>query len=300
MPAEPDWNDFRIILALGRAGSVAGAARVLKVDASTVSRRLAAAEAAFGAVLVVREGREFALTREGRSAFAAAEAMEEAADQARADVRSARDTLDGVVRIACPPVAIRYLERFPEVVASRHSELGVELLSGRAPVNLGKGEADISIRAVRPTDMDLAVAHSFGLGSGVFAARSYVEAHGRPAPHEDVAGHGLVRYADAFLHMPPFAWIEQFAAPGGPTVRVDNIDMAQHRIASGAGIGVLYCIAGDADDRLVRLFDEPVDVIDMSIVYHQSMRGSARLRAVLDLLIAFHVERRADLVGGPS
>ena len=300
MPAEPDWNDFRIILALGRAGSVAGAARFLNVDPSTVSRRLAAAEAAFGAVLVVREGREFSLTSEGKSAFAAAEAMEDAADQARAAVRGARATLDGVVRIACPPVAIRYLESFPDAVASRHAELGVELLSGRAPVNLSKGEADISIRAVRPTDMDLAVAHSFGLGSGVFAAKSYVEAHGRPTTHADLAGHALVRYADPFLHMPPFAWVEQFAEPGAPGIRVDNIDLAQHRIGSGAGIGVLYCVAGDADDRLVRVFDEPIDVIDMNIVYHQSMRGSARMRAVLDLLIGFHIERRAALVGRPD
>ena len=273
---------------------------MLKVDPSTVSRRLAAAEAAFGAVLVVREGKEFALTSEGKSAFAAAETMEGAAYQARVEVRGARETLDGVVRIACPPVAIRYLEHFPDAVASEHADLGIELLSGRAPVNLSKGEADISIRAVRPTDMDLAVAHSFGLGSGVFAARSYVEARGRPATHAEVAGHALVRYAEPFLHMPPFAWIEQYAEPGTSSVRVDNIDMAQNRIANGAGIGVLYCIAGDADDRLVRLFDEPIDVIDMNIVYHQSMRGSARLRAVLDLLITFHIERRAALVGRES
>lgn len=297
MPAEPDWNDFRMILALGRAGSVAGAAQLLKVDPSTVSRRLATAEAAFGAVLVVREAREFSLTSEGKSAFAAAEAMEAAADRARAEVRDARSALEGVVRIACPPVAIRYLTKFPETVASRHPELGVELLSGRAPVNLSKGEADISIRAVRPTDMDLAVAHSFGLASGVFAAKSYIEAHGRPSTPSDISGRALVQYAQAFLHMPPFAWIEQFAGPGKSGIRVDNIDMAQHRIANGSGIGVLYCIAGDADDRLVRLFDDPIDVIDMNIVYHQSMRGAARLRAVLDLLIAFHIERHAALVG---
>ncbi len=297
MPAEPDWNDFRVILALGRAGSVAGAARSLWVDPSTVSRRLATAEAAFGAVLVVREAREFSLTREGKSAFAAAEAMEAAADRARAEVRDAREALEGVVRIACPPLAIRYLEDFPGTVALRHPDLGVELLSGRAPVNLAKGEADISIRAVRPTDMDLAVAHSFGLGSGVFAAKTYIEAHGRPATLADIPGHALVQYAEAFLHMPPFAWIERFAGAGKPGIRVDNIDMAQHRIAGGQGIGVLYCIAGDADDRLVRLFDEPIDVIDMNIVYHQSMRGSVRLRAVLDMLIAFHIERRAALAG---
>ena len=276
---------------------MAGAARLLKIDPSTVSRRLAAAEAAFGAVLVIREAREFSLTNEGKSAFAAAEAMEVAADRARAQVRDARGSLECVVRIACPPVAVRYLEGFPETVASQHPELGVELLSGRAPVNLSKGEADISIRAVRPTDMDLVVAHSFGLGSCVFAAKSYTEVHGRPSSPADLAGHALVRYAEAFLHLPPFAWIEQFAGPGEPGIRVDNIDMAQHRIASGSGIGVLYCVAGDADERLVRLFDDLIDVIDMNIVYHQSMRGSARVRAVLDLLIAFHVERRAALSG---
>lgn len=297
MAADPDWNDFKIILALGRAGSIAGAARLLDIDASTMSRRLAAAKSAFGAVLAVRDGRAFSLTGEGKSAFAAAEAMENASDRARAEVRGARKSLDGIVRLACPPVAIRYLERFPETVSSVHPGLGVEMLSGRAPVNLAKGEADISIRAVRPADMDLAVAHSFGLGSGIFAAKSYLKAHGRPNTHAEVTGHRLVRYAEPFLHMPPFAWAEQFAEPDAPTIRVDNVDMAQHRIASGSGIGVLYCIAGDTDDRLVRLFDEPIDVIDMNIVYHQSMRGSARVRGVLDLLIAFHVEQRAALRG---
>ena len=63
MPPEPEWNHFRVILALGRAGSVAGAARRLGVDSWTVSRRLAAAEEALGAVLIVRGGREFSLER---------------------------------------------------------------------------------------------------------------------------------------------------------------------------------------------------------------------------------------------
>ena len=39
-----EWSDFKILLALARAGSLAGAARDLQVDGSTVSRRLAALE----------------------------------------------------------------------------------------------------------------------------------------------------------------------------------------------------------------------------------------------------------------
>ena len=48
---EPEWSDFKVLLALASAGSVAGAARELQVDNSTVSRRLAALEEAVGAKL---------------------------------------------------------------------------------------------------------------------------------------------------------------------------------------------------------------------------------------------------------
>ena len=65
MAAEPEWSDFRVLVALARAGSVAGAARELHVDHSTVSRRLAALEAAVGTMLVIRGGREFNLTADG-------------------------------------------------------------------------------------------------------------------------------------------------------------------------------------------------------------------------------------------
>ena len=63
--ADPNWSDFRVVLALRRAGSVAGAARVLGVDTSTVSRRLAAAEETFGATLIVRGSGDFVFTKEG-------------------------------------------------------------------------------------------------------------------------------------------------------------------------------------------------------------------------------------------
>ncbi|MEY8099528.1 MULTISPECIES: LysR family transcriptional regulator [Falsihalocynthiibacter] len=36
-----DWNDYRVFLAIARARNIAGAARTLGVNHSTVSRRLA-------------------------------------------------------------------------------------------------------------------------------------------------------------------------------------------------------------------------------------------------------------------
>jgi DNA-binding transcriptional LysR family regulator len=52
-----DWDDLRFVLALRRAGSLGAAARLLKVEQSTASRRLTSLEAALGAQLAARTPR---------------------------------------------------------------------------------------------------------------------------------------------------------------------------------------------------------------------------------------------------
>jgi DNA-binding transcriptional LysR family regulator len=294
---DPEWGDFKVLLALGRAGSLAGAARMLGVDASTVSRRLGAVEEAVGTVLIVRGGRAFSLTDAGQAAFQAAETMELAATRAAATIRRVRGDIKGLVRIACPPVAITFLAGFQARVAACYPGLGVDLVAGRVPVDLAKGEADIAIRAVDPKHLDLVVAHRFELGSGVYASESYLAANGRPATHDALVGHKLVRYVSSFLNLPAFSWIEAYADPAAPGVRVDSIDSARSMIAAGAGIGVLYCLAGDATEGLVRVFEEPIDQMSIGIAYHESMQGAARLRATLDLLIEHHTAHHAELSG---
>ncbi len=94
------WSDFKVLLALARAGSVAGAARELQVDSSTISRRLVALEEAVGAQLLIRGGREFNWTAEGRTLVAAGETMEGAATRALRSVRTAKAEVSGTVRVS--------------------------------------------------------------------------------------------------------------------------------------------------------------------------------------------------------
>ncbi len=295
--SEPEWSDFKFLLALSRSGSVAGAARLLAVDGSTVSRRLSAAEEMMGAVLLVRGGREFAFTPEGKVALAAAEAMEAAVLTATAALRTSKKELQGIVKLACTPSSVHFLASFQDIVAQRHPGLGVELLSGRAAVDLAKGEADISIRSLRPKDLNLVVKHNFEWATCVYAERTYFENRVRPKSHEDLRAHRLVRYAEGFSRLPAFGWINQFADMTQPSVRVDSVDMARSMIASGAGIGTLLCTMGDASPGLERVFDAPIDVMSCWIVYHQASRDSARVQTVLDMLVEYHIEKR-DILNG--
>jgi DNA-binding transcriptional LysR family regulator len=49
-----NWDDLRFVLALRRAGSLGAAARLLKVESSTVSRRLSSIEEALGVQLAAQ------------------------------------------------------------------------------------------------------------------------------------------------------------------------------------------------------------------------------------------------------
>ncbi len=294
---DPEWSDFKIILALGRGGSVAGAARILGIDSSTVSRRLTAFEEAIGATLIIRGGREFLLTPEGKRTFAAAENLEREANAITKDIREARNEISGMVRISTVPSLTRALILFSEALAMKHPNLSVEVGAAYKIVDLAKGEADIAIRMVRPTEIDVIGKRAFEWGNGLYASKSYAEEHGLPTCADDLRNHKLVRYVETMLHVPLFNFVEAYCAGNKSSVRVDSTEMAMGAILSGAGIGVISCYYGDANPNLVRALPEPIAITTGWIVYHESQRGSARIKAVVDLL-GETFDQQKDLFAG--
>jgi hypothetical protein len=121
--ADSDWNDLKVLLALSRGGSVVGAARALHVDQSTVSRRLAALEETLGCALLIRGGREFCWTAEGRTMIGAAEAAEAAVLAGTRRLRSTRLASTGVVRVSTTP-------------GTRTRDVGLQFFRGRVHVDL--------------------------------------------------------------------------------------------------------------------------------------------------------------------
>ena len=66
-----NWNDLRFFLRAAQAGTLAGAARAMEVDHSTIGRRLSALERSLGAPLVIRAPDGLASDTAGREPGAA-------------------------------------------------------------------------------------------------------------------------------------------------------------------------------------------------------------------------------------
>ncbi len=297
----PEWSDFKVLLALARAGSVAGAARELQVDNSTISRRLAALEDAVGAKLLIRGGREFAWTAEGRTLLQAGETMEAATTLAMRAVRTAKVEVDGTVRVSVSPGFVPVLMRgMLPALREAHPSLRVELGGAYHRVDLAKGDADIAVRMVRPEERDLVARQAFDVGWFAYAAASYLEARGWPKRFDELAQHDLVLYVEAMHNVPPLRWMEAYRGTARELSRVDNLEVACQAIAAGGGIAVLPAFIADPVPGLRRVFADRVAVNTGWIVYHEAARDASRVRVVVDALLAFFCSNASMFSGMPA
>lgn len=296
----PEWSDFKVLLALARAGSVAGAARALQVDNSTVSRRLAALEDAVGAKLLIRGGREFSLTAQGRVVAEAAEAIEARAAEALRIVHASKVDPEGHVRVSVAPAFAQVLMReLTPALRLTHPLLNVEWASSTQRANLAKGEADIAVRMARPEEPDLIALRAFDCGWFVFAGETYLRSHGRPAAWGDLAGHELVLYAEWLHQAPPMRWMETYKGAARVS-RVDSVETASLAIQAGRGIAVLPAFVGDALAEVQRVFADRVAANTGWVVYHECMRDTSRVRVMADALVDFFRSREPMFSGLPA
>src|SRR5471030_1472979 len=97
-----DLNDIRTFVAISRAGTLTGAAKELRLPASTVSRALTRLEKHLGVLLTQRSPRGLVLTDQGRD-------YAESCKRALQTLRDGEDTLEahrssptGLIKVACP------------------------------------------------------------------------------------------------------------------------------------------------------------------------------------------------------
>jgi DNA-binding transcriptional LysR family regulator len=292
-----DWSDLRYFLELSRSGTLAAAARKLRVDYTTVGRRLAALERDLGAKLFERTPDGLVLTEAGEGIRAAAQGMEEAALLVEQRALGADRKLAGLVRVATTEM-LGQVVVLPAVRALHeiHPQIRVDLANGAPRLDLARREADVALRYFRPESGELVSRRAARVAQVPYASRGYLASHPRPAQGSGLAGHDVVMLEG---RTPSGATIAGEDPSAARIVLRTNNSLALHRaVALGIGIGALPCYIGDADRELRRVFpDAPVELDDLWLVVHADLTRTSRVRAVIDALEARLEEVASALIG---
>src|SRR5437868_4432834 len=159
MQSMPNWDDIRIFLALERSGTLLGAGKALRVNHTTVARRLVALETDLGARLFDRTPDGYVLTPLGTTILPFAQSIEEEHHALERQVTGHDARVGGVVRIATTETfaAMFFVPKILGELRARHPDIYVEVVSTASAFDLPRRQADLAIRMTRPTQQGLVV-----------------------------------------------------------------------------------------------------------------------------------------------
>jgi DNA-binding transcriptional LysR family regulator len=288
-----DWDDLRFVLALARNGAALSAARELKVNQTTVTRRLANLEAAMGTALFERRASGYRLTEMGRRVAATAEAMAARVLDLESEVAAQQRVVGGAVRFTCPEtVANHLLAPWLREFQPLHPNIRIEVINADAMFDLGKGEADVAFRVGAPP-----------AGSGIvarrlpdclwtaYSSRGYARERGAPAAPEGLAAHALVGLEGAQAQLPSSRWFEKLVGAQRVAVRCNSLSNVVHSIRAGLGVGMLPCMIGDTEAELMRCF-APIPELNAQtwLIVREDLKTAPHVRAFADFLVTRLIE----------
>lgn len=284
-----DWDDFRLMLALARSGSMRGAADALGITHTTVSRRLAALEQRRGK-LFEKHGSGHQPTPLGEQLLEIASEMERLSERGIRQQKAAGGDLAGPVTLSLPEPVAQYLllgDLFEFARLHPAIELRVETTSRF--VDLDKSEADIVVRGALDPPGHLVGRRVFALHVTYYAAREYLAR----TTAEDLR---WIAPVEAGLWPD---WLESSPYPSAPIgLAIDDITARHRALVQGLGLGRGACFMADPEPGLVRLSDAPpVRQQDVWVLTHPDLKHVPRVRAVVDFVYAA-LSSKADLVEG--
>ncbi|MEN3793728.1 LysR family transcriptional regulator [Fulvimarina sp. MAC3] len=280
-----NWDDVRIFLAVARAGQILGAARRLDLNHATVGRRLSALEADLGAQLLHRRPNGCELTQQGRSFLTQAERMEAASISARSQIANADVSLSGTVRIGTPDgFGTSFLAPRLWRLAELHPNLTIQLVPVPRAFSISRREADIAITVERPEHGRLVAGKLTDYALGFYAARTYLDRHGRPERLADLQSHRLVGAVEDLLYSPRLSYFADLLAEWPSRFEVSSAMGQLEAVAAGAGIGILHGFSAHRRGELVRILPDERITRSYWLVFHESVRDVARIAAVADFI----------------
>lgn len=306
------WNDLAYFVCLVEKQTLTACAEAMKVQHSTVARRIEHLEQTLDVNLFDRLGKRYALTVEGEQLYhQAVEVKKEIAIFQRMAID--QNALQGTVVVSAPPVWANEVlipaltdcsQQFPDIVVSLSGDVGMS--------NLHQREADIAIRTRRPTQEDLVIRT---LGSSTYRFYAHKD-YPKDITHEQWQ---LIEFqANARV----LAWSQAFIKRHAYTIAFSTNDlyMACHAVRQKIGIALLpdfltrqhpELIAVDPINKVTITDLEALSSVDnyastetlqpeqsdthspiplaqsypLYLVMHPDVRRSARVRAVADWLI---------------
>jgi DNA-binding transcriptional LysR family regulator len=278
-----DWSDLQFILAVAHARSLAGAARELGVNHSTVLRRINAFEQANAVRLFDRQRHGYSLTTEGQQMLIAAQSVENIVNSLERRIAGQDLRLEGTIRVTTTdsflfelvnPHLMAFKRQYPDIV--------INVTVTNQLLNLTQRAADVAIRPGSNVPSPLVGEKIADLGFALYASPSYWSENN----HQDYDRHDWIGLDDLLSESRPGRWMKKHVSNERIVFTADTFVALRLAAESGAGMAILPCFLGDRSDHLVRT-TPPIETCKNGawVLTHKDLINTTRIKVFADYMV---------------
>lgn len=293
-----DWENLRFFLELARTRSLSEAARRLRVNHSTVARRIARLERDLGITLFDRGPRGYDVTTQAARLVEHAERMEGEIDTLHRRLSGERVELEGIVRITTVDSFANYfltpeLPRFHALFPL----IKIELVSSNQELNLGRREADMALRLGRPRDSSLVARKLADIPYFLYGAKSLVRSR-KVTQLAELAAEPFLGYDNGLFHVTQESWLDQTIKDRQTVFRTNTLEPLLTAARAGLGFVMLPAFVAERHPALARVaIAQAMPPRELWLLVHGDLRRAPRMRAALDFIADLAARQQRMLAG---
>ena len=290
-----NWDDLRFILSVAREGSVAGAARALGVNHSTVLRRTNAYEERRGVRIFKRHASGYAPTEAGAELIRVLSSVDDQLVELERKVAGHDLKLEGRVRITTTDsISLAVLSPHLATFKQAYPLIAPELRVTNGHLDISRQDAEIAVRPCQVPPDELMGVKVARLGFGFYASQDYVQEHG----HLSLHAHRWLDMGNTMAKLPPARWLDSQVPTRRPAMAADTFIALPGAAATGMGVALLPCCLTNTQPGLVRLEQEVPDLdIHVWVLMHRDLQRAAVVRVCADHLVQGLKQDAAMLAG---
>jgi DNA-binding transcriptional LysR family regulator len=292
------WDDLRIFLEVARHGSVHAAARQLRLDHSTVCRRIGRLETVLAVKLLDRSRKGVFVRPEAQGLLQHLEGMDQHATSLAEAIDESAST---VVRIATMEgIASGYIACCIPSVAQFDPHMRIELVSNPQVVDLNRKEADVFLSFFNPAKRGLRSILIGGFSLFLYGSKEYLRRNGKPRSRSELGRHVFVGYIDDLLAIDAVRWLDEVILSPRMSFRSNSVFAQCNAAAQGMGIVLLPTFVACGVRGLERVLPEISIRREVWASVRTEHAHLARIKTVLDFLKHVFVRDAAFLDGKTS
>lgn len=290
-----EWSDLTVILAICRAGSLSGAARMLSHNHSTIFRKINAIEDKTGVRFFERLPDGYLMTEAGQTAMRYAERIENEVHALGREVLGQDMRLQGKIRVTAPEgITTNITPRLFAEFCRINPGVCIEMSAGSPALDLSRREADVAIRATpKPPDTSLG-RKVCDFRFAMYSSSPYLKQNREKTLQEQ----NWCLLQGTLDWLVPLVWKKTTHGDRQVIFTSSNSQAVINAAAEGMGFTLLPCYLADTDGRLVRIGD-PIEsmTIELWVLTHPDLRHTARVKALLAFLYD-ELKKDEDLFAG--